>query len=187
MCNVFIKYCTLLLLDNWDLEDEIDAPSTSGNQRPSTENRNNNREEVGTNHSQNSTSQDSSTASNTEGDSRSNNQHDSSGSSSTKRPIDSSSNQQKKNKQDGANPKTTNQAQNIAEGSGSTPGEESTGTHQVDTPSGPDHNTKGSLQGEAGNRKIQSSLSITDTKVCLRIKILSVILYVLKMQKMLIY
>lgn len=26
---------------------------------------------------------------------------------------------------------------------------------QIDTPAGPDHNTKGTLQGEAGNRKLQ--------------------------------
>lgn len=40
---------------------------------------------------------------------------------------------------------TTDQAQPIQGSSG----------QQVDTPSGPDHNTKGTLQGESGNRKIQ--------------------------------
>lgn len=91
-------------------------------------------------------------------------------------------------KQDPFNTKTTHQAQNIATGSGSTPGSSTGGTHQLDTPSGPDHNTKGSLQGEAGNRKIQTSLRITDTQVktCL-IKMLNVILCALIMPKMLIY
>lgn len=95
-----------------------------------------------------------------------------------KRKLDSttsSSQQQKKAKQDASHPQTTHSAQNIATGSGSTPGDTSSGTHQVDTPSGPDHNTKGSVQGESGNRKIQQSLLIFDTKVCLHLKILSVI------------
>lgn len=42
-------------------------------------------------------------------------------------------------------------------------------THQIDTPTGPDVNTKGTLQGEAGNRKIQrtrKSLKNTN-QVCL--------------------
>lgn len=30
--------------------------------------------------------------------------------------------------------------------------------HQIDNPAGPDHNTKGSVQGEAGNRKIQRTI-----------------------------
>lgn len=66
-----------------------------------------------------------------------------------KRPNEDSESPLDTNKK--VNPGTTDEAQPIA-------GNASGNNHQVDTPTGPAHNTGGTLQGEAGNRKIQQPI-----------------------------